>query len=66
MSNWSKDEILLEYFISGNSDFIIIFIVIIVMTILMYIIVIGTIVTGNITILWGRICFLITSYQIRK
>jgi hypothetical protein len=51
VSNWSKDEILLEYFISGNSDFIIIFFAIIVRARLMSIIVIATIETGNITIL---------------
>jgi hypothetical protein len=66
MSNWSKDEILLEYFISGNRDFIAIFIAITVIAILLSIILIATIVTGNITILWGRICFLFISYQIRK
>jgi hypothetical protein len=65
MNNWSKDEIPLQYFISGNSDFIIIFIAVVVRAILMSIIGVATIVTGNITILWGRICFLITSYQIR-
>jgi len=51
MRNWSKDEILIEYFISGKSDFIIIFIAIIVIAILKSIIVIATIATGNITIL---------------
>jgi hypothetical protein len=66
MSNWSKDEIPLEYFISGKSDFIIFFIAVIVRAILMSIIGVATIVTYNITILWGRICFLITSHQIRK
>jgi hypothetical protein len=66
MSNWSKEEILLEYFISGKNDSIIIFIAIIMIAILMSIIVIANIVTGNITILWGRTCFLNICYQIRK
>jgi hypothetical protein len=51
MSNWSKDEIIIEHFISGNSDFIIIFVAIIVIAILKHIIVTATIGTGNITIL---------------